>query len=372
MNLIKYTLVAFFLLLTTSLFGLDGRNKVVFKDLCLTKQQNQLAITLSIYAPKDSYCENECIHIVPTLSGVDQYITLPRITLQSKYASLLERRGLSKEAEAQLQADRVNRSLLGDTLYYRTEVAFESWMDTVSLTATQISESCSESYDAYQISLAENISWLPKVESLPLLSPDTVHPIIEISPAVLYAQTEPIIRPYSEYGGDHKINRSHAAKIYFRQNEVKIDSTFSSNDETIARIRQAISVIQSDQHVVLQKIVIVGFASIEGSIAINNRIAQKRAEALQYLVSPQISDLSEVLDISNMSEDWDGLYDLVESSDMASKAAVLSIIKDVPLLQGREKQLMDLDKGVPYRYMSKHFFPQLRNAGYIQIYISEE
>lgn len=53
---------------------------------------------------------------------------------------------------------------------------------------------------------------------------------------------------------------------------------------------------------------------------------------------------------------------------MQYKDEVLEIINTVPVMRGREKRLMDLKWGHPYNYMMDHFFPKLRNAGYIRIF----
>lgn len=61
-----------------------------------------------------------------------------------------------------------------------------------------------------------------------------------------------------------------------------------------------------------------------------------------------------------MGEDWEGLRHLVDVSDMPDRDKVLAIIDFVDLNMGREKQLMDLKGGVPYKWMLANLFPQLR------------
>ena len=39
------------------------------------------------------------------------------------------------------------------------------------------------------------------------------------------------------------------------------------------------------------------------------------------------------------------------------------------IVDGRKKQLMDLQKGKPYNYMLEHFFPDLRNSVNITLYL---
>ena len=59
-------------------------------------------------------------------------------------------------------------------------------------------------------------------------------------------------------------------------------------------------------------------------------------------------------------EDWEGLREAVGRSDMKAKDEVLDIIDTYDIFDGREKLLMDLRGGDPYRYMLEHIFPPLR------------
>lgn len=63
---------------------------------------------------------------------------------------------------------------------------------------------------------------------------------------------------------------------------------------------------------------------------------------------------------TGMGEDWEGLRAAVEESDMMYRDAVLTIIDGVDIFKGREKLLMDLAGGVPYKYMLYNLYPPLR------------
>ena len=55
---------------------------------------------------------------------------------------------------------------------------------------------------------------------------------------------------------------------------------------------------------------------------------------------------------------------------MEYKEEVLRVL-DIPLEQGRKRELMNLEGGKPYRYMLKTFYPELRNACYISLIYDE-
>ncbi len=81
--------------------------------------------------------------------------------------------------------------------------------------------------------------------------------------------------------------------------------------------------------------------------------------------------------------DWNGLYTLVEESDIEYKDSILNIMNNIPeetwrkvnptdrwmsLVDSRIKHLQDLKYGNPYRDMVKRFFPQLRRGSIVTIY----
>ncbi|MFR9519749.1 MAG: DUF3575 domain-containing protein [Rikenellaceae bacterium] len=80
---------------------------------------------------------------------------------------------------------------------------------------------------------------------------------------------------------------------------------------------------------------------------------------------------------------WDLLVELVEESQMDYGDEVIHIIKSVKeetyakvnpsdrwmtMVDSRNKHLMELRGGVPYRYMMEHIFPLMRKSGMITIY----
>lgn len=74
----------------------------------------------------------------------------------------------------------------------------------------------------------------------------------------------------------------------------------------------------------------------------------------QSMFSPMLNNFDNQT-ISN----WVFIRAKVSASDMKHKAEVLSIIDNVPIYEGREKQLMQLDAGVSYNYLKENIFPQL-------------
>ena len=150
-----------------------------------------------------------------------------------------------------------------------------------------------------------------------------------------------------------------------------LDPHYKNNCAELEKIKESIQKITASGDSKITGIVVMGFASPEGSTKINERLSDQRATALkkhiedQYLTQPAPFKVFREINYA-------GLRKLVAASDMPSRDKVLYIIDNVPIWDanrqvGRLGELMRLDGGNPYRYMYKEFFPKLRVATYVKI-----
>lgn len=100
-----------------------------------------------------------------------------------------------------------------------------------------------------------------------------------------------------------------------------------------------------------------------GSYKANDRLAQNRVNGFKsYLENKYALSSHYPVDVTWVAEDWDQLYKMVADSDMRYRNEVLLLIDRVGIFEGREKELMELAGGAPYKYMLKEFFPALRRV----------
>ena len=131
----------------------------------------------------------------------------------------------------------------------------------------------------------------------------------------------------------------------------------------LEKIRRMIDLVQDDKDLTIKRIVIVGYASPEGSLAMNERLSEGRAKALRdYLQSRYPAIPGSLYSIRFGGENWDDLVKAVQTSDMPDKQAVLDIIDRYSIIGGREAKLMALKGGTPWRYMLREMFPSLRKV----------
>jgi hypothetical protein len=155
------------------------------------------------------------------------------------------------------------------------------------------------------------------------------------------------------------VNNARLNLFAFNNNRVmnEILSTLRSSRDTQARIE------------------ITGYASPEGPQANNYRLAQNRAMAVRNHILDNVPALRPAnFEIVNGGENWEGLYKLVESSNMPGRWQVLDIIETTPAdidyynNVSRKQMLMNLNGGQTWRYMLANFFPRLRSAATVTVY----
>lgn len=167
-------------------------------------------------------------------------------------------------------------------------------------------------------------------------------------------------------------NEEGAILINFSRAESVIDRYYKDNNMALVTLASVLKKIQTSPDSRVDRVIVAGFASPDGLLSTNDRLAWERANAMRNFICANSTVSEDSVQIYNGSEDWRGLRKLVEESDIEAKSEILRIIDRVPVISGREGQLMRLADGRPYRYMVRYFFPKLRNAAYIKVYYTDK
>lgn len=135
-------------------------------------------------------------------------------------------------------------------------------------------------------------------------------------------------------------------------NQYRVLSDFGDNGIELERVHKSLGPLLSRPDTYrIGSAVLRGYASPEGSFDSNMELSLRRASEFRaYLLTryPRLPRRS--FSATGMGEDWDGLRALIEEEvDMPQYDRVLSIMDRVGIHSGREKQLMELGGGEPYR-----------------------
>ena len=165
--------------------------------------------------------------------------------------------------------------------------------------------------------------------------------------------------------------------LYFDVNVTKMDRQFIQNDMLMDSIMQILGDALADSTVRIAHIQIVGFASFDGKLAYNERLAAARARTIKEYVQSVYEELPDnVFAVCNGGESWAELeYQLKANRDRIEFEGlddVLAAIKEVRDPDKREARIKRLRRGETYRFMRDELQFILRNLGCITIFIESD
>ena len=177
-------------------------------------------------------------------------------------------------------------------------------------------------------------------------------------------------------GGVEAQEAADSMKIFYRRGYRNVDLSFRDNRAQMERFLNLTEAALKNDRV--EKVVIRSYASPDGTAEANERLSVGRAEELKAYLVREGNIPASLIEYHAEGIAWGMLREQVAASDMAGRDEVLDILDHTPLwiydddnriVDGRKKQLMDLQGGKPYNYMLEHFFPELRNSVSTVLYL---
>jgi hypothetical protein len=138
---------------------------------------------------------------------------------------------------------------------------------------------------------------------------------------------------------------------------------YGNNSYELGKLGEFIRSALSDTLIYVRSVRVCGYSSVDGSYSSNEQLARKRSLGFRQFILSEYPFLKQY-DITPrwVGEDWDKLRSLVERSHIGERNEIILIIDKIDIFRGREKLLMDLNGGAPYRTMEQLFFPLLRRV----------
>lgn len=372
MRMITGTLLILCLLITFFSFA---KSDIRFSNVKIIKYGDSLRVSFNISLPNNEIATNEKLVLQPVLYSYKGSERLRKLFLNGRVRNAIEWRKDNYKLPMPCEASDTS----GQRLYpnieglFKQTIVMKEWMDTISLKFDCIVDRCDRYFYRDPIFVVRdvpiNINPVRKAQLIKELVHSEIPQIKTVRSALEIDIKETFVKPTSAFDETIKsidvTKETSALAINFRVGVARVEEEYENNKEIIGRLLNALNAIKGDKGAKLTKLVVVGYASPDGLASKNEFVAQRRAEVLRdYLIEK--ADLPfEDFTIINGGEDWGGLRKMVTESDMLEKEEVLRIIDDVPVYGGREKELMDLNRGETYRMLKRAMFPKLRNAGYL-------
>ena len=313
----------------------------------------------------------------PQLLGAGkQQLSLPAVVISGSIRDRQDRReaalSLCKECTVPYLRIRDSRNV-SKNITYHISIPYASWMQHAMLLLKQESRECCGNellaVDTLQCDLGlaavAGIPQLPVVKMKP-------HPEEAVKPKVVKPEPTAVTRPKSTMVSTSKVASAttESVVLYFDYPIGKDDihPDLKNNRYEIDKIDRLIAPLQRTHFASVKSIRICGYCSPDGNYGDNERLAEARSRFFSIYLRSMYGVPRGLVKVSSVAEDWEGLVDLLMRDNPPYRDAALRVISRYGIFNGREKYLMELQGGSPYKDMLRHFFPKLRRIEVIVRY----
>lgn len=279
---------------------------------------------------------NREVWIEPVIASGDSTLSLPTVVVAGKYRYL---HGLRHATARARNLTLIERKQRNQTVEYSAQVPYSPWMDGATLSVNLAVKGCCSAERTTTTATAARMTFAKK----------TFKPVFNwVSPTEETVKTREILGQ---------------AFIDFLVGKSEIYPDYRSNADELAKIRATIDTVRSDADVTLSSLSIHGFASPEGSYALNERLARERTEALKSYVKQLYHFAPGLISTESTPEDWAGLRQWLEQSSLPDATDIIAII-DSPRDPDAREWLIKSKFPETYADLKENVYPSLRHSDY--------
>lgn len=309
---------------------------VKVRNLKTEKTDKTLLLGMDINLDSLDLRANHVLVLTPVLKGVDREEALPQVVINGRKADITyRRRGMKGYAEDATILRRKNDT--EQTVPYTAVVPYSDWMRNSDLVLVMDDCGCGDP-------LGSDVTPLKKFRS-PLM---------------------PYLKPKAEKQKERQ--EEGRAFIDFPVNKTELHPDYRKNPRELRKIIETINLVKTDKNTTITNINIHGYASPESPYTHNAYLAENRAKTLKDYVRNLVSIPDSKFSVSFTPEDWEGLRDSVEKSELAHRSEILALIDNDKLdPDSKEKQIKSAYPE-EYRFMLNTWYPALRHSDYMVKY----
>jgi len=343
-----------FLTLLLSVFIIPAGAQKIYKGQItvnpreLSQKGDLLVISVDIDFTGLAMESDRSLSLIPMLVSSDMEQELPYILVNGQNRHKVYQRELAlNRKKRELDAESVYAVVkaepnLGKKVYYQISLPFEDWMENARLDLKE--DLCGCAGHSQQIAIDKLIATV-------LMENDSRY---QVRPLLSF------IRP--EVEEIKKRSEQRDAFLDFQVAKTVIVPTYMNNPLELSKIESMLVEFRGDNNLTVNGVAIKGYASPEGSVSLNNNLSHGRSEALRSYLASRATFPASAYNVEHGGEDWEGLEKLVENSNIAYKADILSVIRSHQPEDAREQTLKTIGGGSVYPTLLNEFYPQLRRV----------
>jgi len=157
------------------------------------------------------------------------------------------------------------------------------------------------------------------------------------------------------------IQEAHEASILFLIQQAKLrESELTS--ESVTGLKDKIAASGADSSKQITSIEVASFASPDGSLSLNEKLAGEREKATVNFLEKTMKNANAegAIDAHFTAEDWEGFQQLVSTSSIQDKELILRVLSMYPDPEKREQEIKNLS--AVYKNLADEILPQLRRS----------
>ena len=154
------------------------------------------------------------------------------------------------------------------------------------------------------------------------------------------------------------------AYIDFPVNRTELYPDYRKNPVELAKIIATIDSVRNDRDVTVKRITIKGWASPESPWENNTRLAKGRTATLKQYVQNLYRFPENFIETDYYPEDWFGLRDFVETSNLPHRAEILALIDDDTIEPDPKEDKLKKTYPDEYKFLLATVYPGLRHSDY--------
>ena len=313
---------------------------LTLSNVSLWQQGNSLYVSMTFDMKNLTIGSARSLSLIPLLTDGQHNVPLQEIIVNGKRREKAYIRSLAitKQEPTAIIVPYNKR----ETFNYTQVIPYKPWMANASL---QLVENLCGCGNYQEMNAQELITNDVSTEAKRLSA---------MSPIIAYIQpTVEVVKNRSE---------QYEAYLDFPVGKSVILPDFMNNQTELRNIREMFNKVQNDKKLTITGVYILGFASPEGPLKLNEQLSKSRAEALKKYLSVHEQIPANLYNVSFGGENWEGLVKALEASNTKEKTEFLNIIRNTSDIARRKEEIKRVGGGAPYRTMLKELYPALRKV----------
>ncbi len=179
----------------------------------------------------------------------------------------------------------------------------------------------------------------------------------------LYHQTLTTARPsLSTNAFQRVIAQKQEANIKFLIEQAELRKSELKNNSVQEFVSLLKRISADRQKLNLKSVEVSAYASPDGGVELNEKLANKRQANAERYVKQQMKQaaVDSPVDVSYTAQDWEGFQQLVRVSDIQDKDVILRVLSMYKDPEEREQQIKNMSHG--FRELADGILPELRRA----------